>query len=496
MFLGTRIYLSAGIFLTLLLHSLSCYSQTGKPVTDTDIDRVEKLPLCVTAAPSGYIAHECLIKVDREAPVSPPPFLVPKTTTVYVEVTNTRANETVLFVPATTHTTPPDLLAAAVKGAVSPLQSLVFTFNSKYLAIDGGQDPLDEKEKGIAASLETVQVEVLKAASAVTCLSSYQTIDQTSGKCSPASLITAATFKDQKDLAVKFATKAAKRPLPLAELRNLGDMVSDQQTKCLADVAKLTTEDEKEKKRNACDVQTDRHLSNQNRFTSAAGDIQKAQAALLQNVLTLENLTVTNARVAYEFTSAPLNNTVITISGQEAVNKTNSPIATVTVNCQATHWVISTGILFSNLKFHTFTNAPIIVNGQPVLDAGGKVLTRVTQSDTSPAVVAPVLLVNYRLNKFSRFKWEQRCRNGCSFLLSGGVGANLTSKSADFDTGISFQFGSVLFTPTVHYGRENRLSNGVTVGQELGSSPPNPLPTDFHWIKKFGFAITYALPTP
>jgi hypothetical protein len=30
----------------------------------------------------------------------------------------------------------------------------------------------------------------------------------------------------------------------------------------------------------------------------------------------------------------------------------------------------------------------------------------------------------------------------------------------------------------------------------LGSSPPNPLPTDFHWIKKFGFAITYALPTP
>jgi serine acetyltransferase len=54
------------------------------------------------------------------------------------------------------------------------------------------------------------------------------------------------------------------------------------------------------------------------------------------------------------------------------------------------------------------------------------------------------------------------------------------SKTADFDTGISFQIGGVLITPTVHFGRDVRLSNGVTVGQELGPSPPNPLPTENH----------------
>jgi hypothetical protein len=85
---------------------------------------------------------------------------------------------------------------------------------------------------------------------------------------------------------------------------------------------------------------------------------------------------------------------VITVSGQEAVNKTASPIATVTVNTQNTDWVISPGILFSNLKYHTFSNAPIIVNGQPVLDPSGKMTTIVTRADTSPSVVAPELLVS------------------------------------------------------------------------------------------------------
>jgi hypothetical protein len=159
---------------------------------------------------------------------------------------------------------------------------------------------------------------------------------------------------------------------------------------------------------------------------------------------------------------------VVTITGQEAVNKTNSSVTTVTINTQNTNWIISTGILFSNLKFHTFTNAPIIVNGKPVLDPTGKVTTVVTRSDTSPTVVAPVLLVSYRFPWISRFAWENKCRGGCSFLLSGGVGANLTSKTADFDTGFSFQIGSVLFTPALHYGRDNRLSNGVAVGQQLG----------------------------
>jgi hypothetical protein len=151
----------------------------------------------------------------------------------------------------------------------------------------------------------------------------------------------------------------------------------------------------------------------------------------------------------------------------------------------------------SNLKYHTFTAAPVIVNGQPVLDPTGKTTTVVTESSTVPSFIAPLGLLSYRINPWSRSNGENgHCPNGCSFLLSGGVGANLTTKSADFDVGPSFQYGSVLFTPTVHFGRDTRLSDGVAVGQMLGSSPPSPLPTTQSWVVKWGFAVTYSIPIP
>ncbi len=33
----------------------------------------------------------------------------------------------------------------------------------------------------------------------------------------------------------------------------------------------------------------------------------------------------------------------------------------------------------------------------------------------------------------------------------------------------------------------------VAVGQMLGTSPPNPIPTATRWAGKFGFSITYVL---
>ena len=76
------------------------------------------------------------------------------------------------------------------------------------------------------------------------------------------------------------------------------------------------------------------------------------------------------------------------------------------------------------------------------------------------------------------------------------MGVNLSTKSADFDIGPSFQIGSVLLTPTAHFGRETVLTNGVTVGSQLGSSPPSTLPTRNSWVTRFGFALTYSIPIP
>jgi hypothetical protein len=169
----------------------------------------------------------------------------------------------------------------------------------------------------------------------------------------------------------------------------------------------------------------------------------------------------------------------------------------VTINQTTNHIAVSTGIGFSNLKFNTYTASPVIVNGQPVLDPTGKTTTSVVGNATEFSVIAPEALISYRIGALSHFLWQTKyCPNNCSFLLSGGIGANLTTKSADFDVGPSLQVGSLLLTPTVHFGKDTRLSDGVAVGQMLGSSPPSSLPTTQSIVIKWGFLLTYSLPIP
>jgi len=116
---------------------------------------------------------------------------------------------------------------------------------------------------------------------------------------------------------------------------------------------------------------------------------------------------------------------------------------------------------------------------------------------TDFSVITPEVLVSYRLGAFSHYVWEtKKCPNGCSFLISGGVGANLTTKQADFDVGPSFQVGGFIVTPAVHFGRDVRLSDGVAVGQKLGSSPPSSLPTTQSTVIKWSIVFSYSLPIP
>jgi hypothetical protein len=113
----------------------------------------------------------------------------------------------------------------------------------------------------------------------------------------------------------------------------------------------------------------------------------------------------------------------------------------------------------------------------------------VTESDTKPSVVTPLAFFSYEIPYIT-------AREGkFGVLLSAGLGANLTAKSADYAAGISFRYREVLFTPAVHFGRENELTNGVVVGQMLGSSPP-ALPTAMHFKPNVGFALTYRVPIP
>jgi len=264
---------------------------------------------------------------------------------------------------------------------------------------------------------------------------------------------------------------------------------------CLTYVPQLPP-DQQDSAKQLCRDYGEQTSSNETLLDSNLADVQKSQDTLTQSVLVLKGWPGTAPKIAYRFPTSKNNNLSIVIAGVEVVNKVTSAISTVAINPQANRWVVSSGIAGSNLTFHTYINAPMLVNGEPVLSGTGQTETIVTRLSTSPSFIAPEALISYNIIPHAWTQYLNKCPNNCTFLLSGGVGANLTSKTADFDVGVSFQVGGVLFTPAVHFGRDNRLTDGVYVGQMLGTSPPSPLPTENVWVRKFGFAITYTIPTP
>jgi hypothetical protein len=82
-----RLGLTAG--LTLVLISITASAQKIECVSKAQMDSL-KAPACVPAAPSGYDDHRCVYTIDRQSPISPPAFLVPPGTEVYVKIFNTR----------------------------------------------------------------------------------------------------------------------------------------------------------------------------------------------------------------------------------------------------------------------------------------------------------------------------------------------------------------------------------------------------------------------
>jgi hypothetical protein len=158
-------------------------------------------------------------------------------------------------------------------------------------------------------------------------------------------------------------------------------------------------------------------------------------------------------------------------------------LATVTVVWQSDPWAISTGIMFSTLKNHKFTNAAVINEGVPLTDSNGKNLTNVIDSVKRPAVLLPVVMLHYQVPAFP------------ALMASAGAGLNLGTTTAEFVAGPSLKVFGVVISPLAHFGRESELTNGVTLGDKLGVNAPDP-PTTSHWVTRFAVAFSYALPTP
>jgi hypothetical protein len=359
---------------------------------------------------------------------------------------------------------------------------------------------IDERQQEIIGSSNAVLADVQHATAAINCLSSYEVIKSvpqpmgpSKHSCSQADMLNPNTCSGAKDEAVRLAQSAAASNLALLDESDLDQVVKSFYLTCLT---YFPSSDQGGDVRTICRKVAEKLSNQETSINIAVTDIQKAQDALLQNAQTIQFWPGAPEKLIYKITSQKHLNFSVVIAGTEIVSKANSPIATVVINTGANSWVVSAGVGFSNLRYHAFAATPIIIGGEPVLDSSGKATTQVTRTDTVPSVIAPVGLLSYRLTPISRFKWENKCPGGCSFLLSGGLGANLTTKSADFDVGPSFQIGGVVITGAAHFGRETRLTNGVAVGQQLGSSPPSTLPTTTSWVTKFTITLTYSIPIP
>ena len=369
-----------------------------------------KMPGCISNAQSGYAGKSCIIYINRLAPVSPPPSVIPKNTTVYAVLYNTRWNEAVTFTSAISKTTTPDIAAATLKNAATPLQSVVTSIIRnppppgivQPKDVQPGSD-LSQRQSLLRNELNKVQAQINHSNASLTCLSNYEaisdgTVDPATNvaaqySCSQKDLLSVSTFVPQKDRVVAEATGAGQATLPIVLLKRLDATVTALVKDCENPQKPLVSE---------CASTLTAYVNNENALDSGFTAIQSSQGGLLQTVRVIEAWPGTPDNVAFKFKAAKFSNLTLTITGQEIVNKIPATIASVVINTQANPWVLSTGLSVSNLKYHTYIAAPVIgANGQPVLDSSGKATTVVTQQTQTPSFVAPLALFSYRLGFMS-----------------------------------------------------------------------------------------------
>jgi hypothetical protein len=182
----------------------------------------------------------------------------------------------------------------------------------------------------------------------------------------------------------------------------------------------------------------------------------------------------------YVLSPSPDHKTTVTITAKDAISGDATALGTVVMTWQGSNFSISTGLLISTMRNRTYANDPVIVNCAPVTttttSTGTPITTTntiVTESDTQPSFVTPLVFVNYEFTSW--------CSGKCGFLASGGIGANLTTTTADFAAGPSFRYKEAIFTRSLHIGRETFPANGITVGDTQLPETVTTVPTEMEF---------------
>jgi hypothetical protein len=447
---------------------------------------------------SSIVNHNCSITINREAASTPLPFRLYPNSTLTV-IVNKRPLEKIQFDVSYADTAPQDPFQTIFSAFVPAIKQVTLG----ALVVAGGEDAIleelrkiqnqqlgTETEPGIQGQLAALKKLIDTAANELKSLQqipagTWNVAGFTDARnhvlCDIEASGTRKTTKDTLYGCTGSAVGAAVSPAPVGVTKAMDDLMTDAVKKFEA----LPTPSP------VLVTLLNAVASNQAQLDDSLKAVQAAQASLLQTAAVLEGINVLTLQLSdsksYTVNPRGLNRTAtIKVSTQDLISNTSTAVVTITAIWGATHWETSTGALFSALKNRSFQNSPIIMNGKPNTDSSGKVNTQVTQSTTWPTVV-PVAFAHYRLVEWARN--EQRF----AFLLTGGIGINPYSASADFATGLTFGYRSFMITPLLHFGRDLRLTNGLALGEQLGSGPPS-LSTERYWVRKFGIAITYRLP--
>jgi len=445
--------------------------------------------------PSGV----CYWDLDRAAEVAPPTLVVHAGTRVLIRLKHLRPNETISPAVVFAKIVPPSPGNDIIKNAVNPLQAITLSprvnpallLDTSLLACETTSRLFNPGlcQDALIQTINSLQASVNHASAALACLESYQiafpfvppesvkpTPSIAGYRCSPSTPINpdhgdesdVDSFAHQKSLIISVINDALKLIPPLSTYNELDAFII------------------KDPKKYSAEISRDGEIKN------AITAIQTAQATLQQSYVLLLALPDSVSNSFYYFDVPALTTATATITAIEVVSKTNSTISTWTTTATSYNVLFSAGLGFSNLVYRTYASSPQIQNGVPVLNSSGNAVSLVTETDNKMSVMAPEVLVSYLIPGLQRL--DSACSFGCSLWLSGGVGANLTTKTADFDAGISLRLSDILLTPAVHFGRESRLSNGFTVGNSLGANAPSTLPTGTKWVRKFGFVLSYVIP--
>jgi hypothetical protein len=480
-------------------HNFSVVKYQGNSAGWVKVDTLtDKLQDCSNNAPGGYSGkpNACLVTIDRDLPISPGTLSMPGGTTVYIKLLRPHADESIAFNNVTALVAPEDLAADALKSLVSPASSIVFNQVLGFNIFTNAKTPRKPEkpeedtvpgfQEKVLNRLQTVTNDVQDANTALTCLETYKPViggpghkvcDQT-GILNPDDLSTA--DGSVLESAINTAKAAAGEDLPVAELKYIDSLLSDEMKTC-----------NKKKPGNDCYTTLDTDQSIENIYNAQITSLQTAQGALLQSVQTLSTIPPMEQQFVFMATLAKNNNATITITGTEFLTKTATTIGTVTINTTPTRFVLSTGVMYTSTPYRSYAITNQVSGG---IATGS---TMVTKSNNVPSIDFPIVFGSYLFRSLSRANWENKCPNHCEFLFSGGVGLNLGAKTADFAGGPSFQLGGFIFTPVAVGARQNHLLNGVYVGQtNSGITTSSNLPTSNHWTVGGGFAITYTIPTP